>query len=124
MNPGRADHSQIEFLLMAISEFEANLTSRSSIQVARLYFLLKDEELQPTLMDDLYRSGVPTLSLLLCPSPTFSPSGLIPQTQLQLMLDSRHLRNKIFYRAPSWQEVTTDVDAVEVHKALMKWSRK
>jgi hypothetical protein len=48
----------------------------------------------------------------------------IPKTQLQMMMDSRLIRNKIFFRAPSWQEVRTTVDAIAVYKALTEWSRR
>ena len=109
---------------MGIGEFEANLTNRSSIQVARLYFLLKGEEFEPELMDDLYSLGVPTLSNLFYPAPVSSPSMPIPKMQIQLMMDSRLIRNKIFFRAPSWQEVRTTVDAIAVYRALTEWSRR
>lgn len=40
------------------------------------------------------------------------------------MMDSRRIRNKIFFRAPSWQEVRTEFDAIAVYRALTEWSRR
>src|SRR5947209_7371431 len=108
---------------MSVGEFEANLGYGISVRAAQLFFLLKAEELQPKLVDDLYILGAHKFSYLFSLGFCSLPNPFLLTPPL-LMTRCKSIKHRIFDRAPSWREVVNDADAIAVRKALQEWSRK